>query len=228
VEQWALDLAGSPLVLPVMYLFATIDGFFPPIPSESLVIALASLSVSTGKPALLLVILTAAVGAFTGDQIAYTIGTRVKVRSLRIFRSAKAQAALDWAERSLTERGASFIIAARYIPIGRVAVNLTAGALHYPRRRFVGLAAIAAVTWACYSAAIGVGAGRALQGHPVIAVVVGVAGGMVVGLLVDTVLSRWVRGPVPSGHGHATPANADHAVPGPAAPGMPRDEPPVG
>ena len=228
MEQWALDLAGSPLVLPVMYLFATIDGFFPPIPSESLVIALASLSVSTGKPALLLVILTAAVGAFTGDQIAYTIGTRVTVRSLRIFRSARAQAALDWAERSLTERGASFIIAARYIPIGRVAVNLTAGALHFPRRRFVGLAAIAAVTWACYSAAIGVGAGRALQGHPVIAVVVGVAGGMVVGLLVDTVLSRWVRGPVPSGHGQATPANGDRAVPGPAAPGMPRDEPPVG
>ena len=196
MEEWALGLAGSPLVFLAMYLFAAIDGFFPPIPSESLVIALASLSVSpAGKPALLPVILTAAAGAFTGDQIAYTIGTRVKVRSLRLFRSAKAQSALDWAEKALTERGASFLIAARYIPVGRVAVNMTAGALHFSRRKFVGLTAFAAVTWACYSSAIGIGAGRALQGHPVVAVVAGVVGGMVIGLLVDTVLSRWARGP---------------------------------
>ena len=195
MEAWALALAGSPLVLVVMYLFAAIDGFFPPIPSESLVIALASLAVAQGKPGLLPVILTAAAGAFTGDQIAYTIGSRVKVRSLRIFRGDRAQTALDWAERALRERGASFIIAARYIPVGRVAVNMTAGALHFSRPKFVGLAAIAAVTWAGYSAAIGVGAGRALQGHPIVAIVVGVVGGMVIGLLVDTVLTRWARRP---------------------------------
>ncbi|HEY0117150.1 MAG TPA: DedA family protein [Cellulomonas sp.] len=195
MEQWALALAGSPLVFLAMYLFATIDGFFPPIPSESLVIALASLSVAQGKPALLPVILTAAAGAFTGDQIAYTIGTRVKVRSLRIFRGAKAQGALDWAEKALTERGASFIIAARYIPVGRVAVNMTAGALRFSRKKFVALTAFAALTWACYSAAIGIGAGRALQGHPIVAILVGVVGGMVIGLLVDTVLTRWTRRP---------------------------------
>ena len=212
VEAWALALAGSPLVLVVMYLFAAVDGFFPPIPSESLVIALASLAVAQGKPGLLPVILTAAAGAFTGDQIAYTIGSRVKVRSLRIFRGDRAQAALDWAERALRERGASFIIAARYIPVGRVAVNMTAGALHFRRAKFVGLAAIAAVTWASYSAAIGVGAGRALQGHPIIAIVVGVIGGMVIGLLVDTVLTRWVRrSGTPVG---ATPAASED---GPAA-----------
>ena len=196
MEAWALGLAGSPWILLVMYLFAAVDGFFPPIPSESLVIALASLSVSPqGRPSLPLVMLVAAAGAFTGDQIAYTIGSRVDVRGLRIFRSPKARAALDWAQRALTERGASFIIAGRYIPVGRVAVNMTAGALHFPRRKFVGIAAFAAVTWACYASAIGVGAGRVLQGHPVIAVLVGVAGGMVIGLVVDAVLSRWARGP---------------------------------
>lgn len=194
VEEWLLGLVGSPLVFLGLYLFATIDGFFPPIPSESVVIALASLSVSSGAPSLPLVILVAALGAFTGDQIAYTIGSRVQVRTLRIFRSARAQAALDWAEEALRTRGASFIIAARYIPVGRVAVNMTAGALHYPRRRFVGLAAFAAVTWACYSTAIGIGAGRVLEGHPVYAIVVGVVGGMLIGVVVDWVLSRWARG----------------------------------
>lgn len=195
MEEWLLGLAGSPLIYGGLYLFATIDGFFPPIPSESVVIALASLWASSGSPALPLVILVAAAGAFTGDQIAYTIGSRVKVRSLRIFRGPKAQGALDWAEKALTTRGASFIIAARYIPVGRVAVNMTAGALHYQRRRFVGLTGFAAITWACYSSAIGIGAGQVLKGHPIIAIVVGVIGGIIIGFAVDTVLSRWSRRP---------------------------------
>jgi membrane protein DedA with SNARE-associated domain len=195
VEEWLLGLAGSPLVFLGLYLFATIDGFFPPIPSESAVIALASLAVSSDKPPLWAVILVAAAGAFTGDQIAYTIGSHVNVRTLPFLRSAKAQAALDWAERALATRGASFILAARYIPVGRVAVNMTAGALHFPRRRFVGLAALAAITWASYSTAIGVGAGHVLEGHPVYAILLGVAGGLVIGVVVDKVLTRWARRP---------------------------------
>ena len=224
MEEWALSLASSPVVFLAMYLFATIDGFFPPIPSESLVIALASLSVVSGKPALWAVILVAAAGAFTGDQIAYTIGTRVKVRELRIFRGPKAQSALDWAQKALTERGASFIIAARYIPVGRVAVNMTAGALHFTRRKFVALTAFAALTWACYSSLIGIGAGRALQGHPIIAIVVGVIGGMLIGLLVDTVLSRWARGARASAAGSPSDERAPDEPETPVPPSGPAAE----
>lgn len=207
LEQWALDLAGSPWVYLAMYLFAAIDGFFPPIPSESVVIALAALAVGPGgEPSLWLLVPVAAAGAFTGDQIAYTIGSRVKVHELRLFRSGKAQAALAWAERALERRGASFIIAARYIPIGRVAVNMTAGAVRYPRRRFTLLAGIAAITWACYSTVIGVSAGAAFRDHsPLWGVVVGVIGGVVIGILVDWLLRRWMGGSAPA---EAAPATA--------------------
>lgn len=191
LEAWALALAGSPWVFVVLYLFAAIDGFFPPIPSESVVIAMASLAIATGAPNLPLVMLVAAAGAFTGDQIAYQIGSMVKVRELRFMKSRRGRASLDWAERALGERGPSFIIAARYIPVGRVAVNMTAGTLRYPRRRFVGLTALAAVTWALYSTAIGVGAGAWLGGHPWVAVAVGVVGGFLIGLAVDWVLRHW-------------------------------------
>ncbi|WP_081861631.1 DedA family protein [Cellulomonas sp. HZM] len=194
LETWAEGIASSPWIYLVMYLFAAVDGFFPPLPSESLVIALAALAMSTGSPNLGLILLVAAAGAFTGDQIAYTIGTKVKVRELRLMRSARAQASLDWAEHALDRRGASFIIAARYIPVGRVAVNLTAGALGYPRRRFVGLTAIAAVTWAGYSMLIGIGAGAWLKGHTLAAVALGVVGGVLIGLAVDWVLRRVTGG----------------------------------
>jgi len=193
VQNWILALAASPLVYLGMYLFAAIDGFFPPIPSESLAIALAALSASTGQPNLALIIAFAATGAFTGDQIAYTIGKRLDVRRIPFLGGPRGQKALSWAGRSLALRGASVILAARYIPVGRVAVNATAGAVGYPRRRFVGVAAIASLTWALYSAAIGTGAGAWFKGHPLRAVVVGLAGGLLIGLVLDWTLRRLAR-----------------------------------
>jgi membrane-associated protein len=190
IEAWALALAGSPWVFVVLYLFAAVDGFFPPIPSESLVIALAALAISTGQPNIWLVMLVAALGAFTGDQIAYQIGSKVKVRKLRILGSARGQAAIDWAEHAMSRRGAAFIIAARYVPVGRVAVNMTAGAVGYPRRSFMGLTAIASATWAVFATLVGIGAGAWLGDHMLVAVGVGVVGGILLGVAVDWVLRR--------------------------------------
>jgi membrane protein DedA with SNARE-associated domain len=191
LEGWALALVGSPWIFVVLYLFATIDGFFPPIPSESIVIALSVVSMTEGRPNLALIMLVAAAGAWTGDQIAYQIGTKVKVRELRLLRTPRGQAAVDWAENALANRGAAFIIAARYIPVGRVAVNMTAGAVGYTRRRFMGLTAIAAVTWGAYSSLIGIGAGAWLHDHTMVAVAVGVVGGLVIGIVVDWILRRF-------------------------------------
>ncbi len=188
LEHWILDLASSPWVYVILFLLATIDGFFPPLPSESVIIALVTLSVSTGEPKLGYIGIAAALGAFTGDQIAYTIGHRIQPRRLRLFRKGKGKAALDWAEDSVTRRGPVFIIAARYVPVGRVAVNMTAGSIPYPRRRFSLLVAIAATSWAGYSMLLGIGAGRWLGDYPLIAIVVGVAAGLVLGLLIDRIL----------------------------------------
>jgi len=220
VEHWALELAASPWIYLVMYLFATIDGFFPPIPSESVVIALAAAATSSvGKPELALLIPVAAAGAWTGDQLAYLIGSRVQVHRLRIFRSGKGQAALAWAEHALERRGASFIIAARYIPVGRVAVNMTAGAVGYPRRRFRLLAAIAAVMWAAYSAAIGVGAGALLGSRStLLAIAVGVVGGVVLGVVVDWILRRWLGGAAQVALEHGAEQDADEPEPRPVPP----------
>ncbi|GIG39018.1 DedA family protein [Cellulomonas phragmiteti] len=213
LEQWALDLAASPWVFAALFGFAAVDGFFPPVPSESLVIALASMSTSTGSPVLWAVVVVAAVGAFVGDQIAFQIGRAVDVRHLRGFRGRRGRALLDWAERALRDRGAAFIIAARYIPVGRVAVNMTAGALGFRRRRFVLLTAIAASTWAVYSTLIGVGTGAVLGHSPLVGVVAGVLGGFVIGLGVDWALRRWLRIDTPAVPGAAAAGpGVEHAV----------------
>ncbi|WP_448061938.1 DedA family protein [Cellulomonas hominis] len=212
-----LALAGSPWLFVALAAFATVDGFFPPIPSESVVIALAALSASTGQPALLPLVITAALGAFVGDQVAYTIGTRVDVARLKIFRTGRGMRALAWAEHALVHRGSSFILAARYIPVGRVAVNMTAGALGYPRRRFVALTGLAALTWAGYGTLVGVGAGAWLHGHTWVAVAAGVVVGTLIGLGVDWAMRRWlgpstVRLDAPAAPVAGRPAQVDRSA----------------
>ena len=137
-----------------------------------------------------LVLLAAASGAYVGDLIAYAIGSRIDVHRLPFLRRGRGRRTLTWAERSLTNGGTGFILAARFLPVARVAVNMAAGALGYPRRRFLGIAAIGSVAWAGYSAMIGIGAGAWLQGRPLGAVMLGIVVGLLVGGLLDAVF-RW-------------------------------------
>lgn len=190
VETWVLGMAESPWLLVAVLALAVIDGFFPPVPSESVVIAVAVLAMTGEGPNLWLLILVAALGAFTGDFIAYTIGSKVPIERLRLFRGRRGRASLEWARRALDTRGTVLILSARFIPVGRVAVNMTAGAVHFPRPRFLLIAAIAAVVWGGYSTLLGIGAGVFLHDHPLIAIAVGVAGGVLLGFLVDAVLRR--------------------------------------
>lgn len=191
IEEWLLELTASPWIFLALFAFATIDGFFPPIPSESAVITLAALWAATGEPTIGLVFVSAALGAFTGDQIAYRIGRRVDPHRIRLFRTERGADALAWAEHTINHRGAAFILAARYIPIGRVAVNLSAGALGYPITRFSGVSTIAAVAWAATGILIGIGSGLWLGDHPVLAVIVGVVVGVLLGMVIDRIMQRF-------------------------------------
>ena len=194
LAAWAAALAASPWIFLVLYACTTIDGFFPPVPSESVVIIMAALSAADGRPNSWLLAAVAAAGAFSGDQIAYSIGRRIPVRRLRVMRSERARKAVIWAENTLGNRGAGLVIGARFIPVGRVAVNMTAGTVGLARVRFSVFAAAAAVAWSTYSVVIGVGAGHLLdERHPLVGVAVGVTGGLVTGALLDRVLQRLRR-----------------------------------
>ena len=93
---------------------------------------------------------------------------------------------------------------------------MTAGAVGYPRRRFMAFSGIAAVTWAVYSVLIGLVAAQWLGHEPLLAMVVGVVLGVATGFVIDRVLMMRARHrgelpvvvPVP-----AAPASGDPALP---------------
>lgn len=202
--EMVLAFAASPWVLVALFVLCTVDGFFPPVPSESVVIALAATAAAGHGPPIAALVAVAALGAFVGDQIAYRIGARVPLERIPWLRGARGRRVTARLETLLDRRGAALIIGARYVPVGRVAVSMTAGATGYPLRRFVAVAVLAAVSWAGYSTLIGIGAGTALAGNPLLAAAVGVVAGVLLGLLVDVVVRRvaarraTVRAPEPA------------------------------
>lgn len=147
-------------------LLSLLDGFFPVVPSESSVIT-AGVFAANGSLSLPLVILVAAVGAFAGDHISYFIGRGFGGRLLsRMKPGTRRHIALLWARKAITERGGLILVVARYIPGGRTAITLTMGSMAYPLRRFSFFAAIAATSWAIYSALIGYLGGVAFEKEP--------------------------------------------------------------
>ncbi|WP_062303344.1 DedA family protein [Demequina subtropica] len=189
LEIWVESLMESLWIYPSVFLLSLIDGVFPVVPSESVVIATATAWKQTGTPWVWLVWIFAAAGAWCGDQLAYLIGSKLDVRKHPFFARAGMRKTLDWAESTLERRGTTFIIAARFIPMGRVAVNLTAGALRYPRPWFMIVDAVAVVIWATYGTALGIWAGSIFE-NLLVSIAVGVVGGILIGILIDKILAR--------------------------------------
>ncbi len=189
LESGILALVESIWIYPSVFAVSLIDAVIPVVPSESIIIGAASAWQSIGHPNLVLLFVMGATGAWCGDQTAYFIGTRVDVRNIKVFRRPKVLAALDWAEHALEHRGALYIIAARFIPMGRVAVNLTAGVLRYPRRRFMAVDAIATSIWAGWGILIGTAAASLLGDNLLLSIAVGITGGVLLGFAVDKAMS---------------------------------------
>ena len=104
INDFILAAAGQPWVLVLVFACCVIDGFFPPIPSESVVVGLAAVAATAGVPNPVLLIATAAAGAFLGDNIAYLIGRRTGTRRWAWMRGPRMQAAFRWAGRELRKR----------------------------------------------------------------------------------------------------------------------------
>lgn len=190
VESLVLSLTTSVWIYFAVWAVAVIDGVFPPVPSESIVIASATTWRIEHTPVIWGIWLAAAAGAWCGDQVAFSIGRAVHPARIPFLKGPKGRSVLAWAEHALEHRGTAFILAARFIPIGRVAVNLSAGALRFPRKRFMIIDAVAACLWATYGCVLGVFAGSVFGDSLVLAIAVGVVGGVVLGYVVDRVLAR--------------------------------------
>ncbi|QCB98493.1 DedA family protein [Arthrobacter sp. PAMC25564] len=196
INDFILAAAAQPWVLFLVFACCVIDGFFPPIPSESVVVGLAAVAATAEVPNPVFLVVTAAAGAFLGDNIAYLVGRGAGTRRWAWMRGPRMQKAFFWAGRELRKRPASLILVARFVPIGRVAVNLTSGATGYRRSRFVGLTVLSGILWAGYSVAVGMFFGQWFEDNHLLGAIIAIICAIILGIGVDLGISR-LRGRIP-------------------------------
>lgn len=158
---------ATPWVYAALFLLAALDGFFPVIPGETAIVAVAVFAAATG-PHLLPVIGVAALGAFVGDHISYLIGRGAGgPLSRRMRPGTRRREAFDRARTMLERRGGLVLLASRLVPGVRSATTMTMGAVGYPLPLFSLFDSIAASGWASYWALLGYLGGAVFEDAPV-------------------------------------------------------------
>lgn len=153
------SLVGSPWVYAVVALSVLLDVFLPVLPSGVLVITAATAAAAgtaTDVPDILALTLCAATASVLGDLVAWRIAWRGGARLDRaIARSRRLTGAQERLGSTLARGGGGLVVLARFAPAGRSLVSLGAGAARRRARDFLPWSALAGLSWAAYSVALG-------------------------------------------------------------------------
>ncbi len=160
-------VSGSNWSYLIVFTVAMIDAFFPIVPSEATAIA-AGVVAGTGGLSVWVVILAASLGAIAGDNISFAGGHFLGERlNQRFFQGEKSKKRVEWARKTLDERGGYLIVVARFIPGGRTVTTFTAGFVDgMPWRRFIRYDVLAGVIWGSYTVLLGYFGGKTFEEEP--------------------------------------------------------------
>ncbi|MET7379331.1 VTT domain-containing protein [Streptomyces sp. NPDC005526] len=160
------SVTGTPWIYVVVALSVLLDVFLPVLPSGVLIVtaataAAAGSGAATGHvphnvPDILALILCAATASVLGDLVAYRLAWRGGERLDRaISRSRRLSTAQERLGTALSRGGGALVVLARFAPAGRSVVSFGAGATHRRVRDFLPWSALAGLSWATYSVALG-------------------------------------------------------------------------
>ncbi|MFH8749776.1 DedA family protein [Streptomyces rimosus] len=157
----------SPWLWAMVFGVAGLDALLPFMPSETTVVMVAVL-LGADLPRLAALAAVAAAGALCGDCLSHAVGRWGGPRlTARLLRGERGRRHYAWACAAVERHGTSLVVAARFLPGGRVAAGLSTGALRFPVRRFVLLDAAGASLWAVSSTVIGAVGGARFAEEPV-------------------------------------------------------------
>ncbi|MBJ7903486.1 MULTISPECIES: DedA family protein [unclassified Streptomyces] len=160
------SLAAGPWIYAMVAVSVLLDVFVPVLPSGVLVITAATAaaagtgaaagSVPHDVPDTVVLIICAAVASVAGDLVAYRLAWRGGARLDRaIARSRRLTSAQERLGEALARGGGALVVLARFAPAGRSVVSFCAGAAHRRARDFLPWSALAGLSWAGYSVALG-------------------------------------------------------------------------
>lgn len=179
IETAIVSFADQPLSLLLCVLTCWGDGFFPVLPSGSVISALSATPAYREPVLLTFLIVCCACAALVGDLTMATIGRLFPAKSRRLPKlNMRLSAVTEHQWRILLSTG-------RFVPIVRIAIFLSAGKMRIPFRRIALLDAPACLIWACIYGLSGT-IGARISTSPLISM----ACGIVLGALFAAILTR--------------------------------------
>lgn len=185
--------AGTLAVYPIAAVVNAIAGIVPPVPSTALFVGLGALNATSGEPSFLGLVLAMIAGSIAGDLILYALASRFDFRQWPLLSSPRAQRRLERIDARMESESLQVLVISRFIPLGRTAVSLIAGAGRMSLRDFTGALTTASVVWALYSVGFGWLTARWIPVPTIVAVIIAIVLSIVLGFAISRLGDWWIE-----------------------------------
>jgi membrane-associated protein len=174
-------LLDSVWLLPLLAVLIAVDGPFPVLPSETLLISASAVAFGAHDvPVLVGLFLAAVVGSAVGDLLVFGLG-RGSHRVLP--RAAGRECALSrWVRRHVLRRPGVALVGARFVPGGRLISTAAAGRFGLTTARFLLWSLASSAAWAGYILVVGLLLGPITGGEPLLSLLAGAVIAVLTGL----------------------------------------------
>lgn len=162
----------SPWFLPLLVVLIALDGPFPVIPSEMLLMTASALAFAEQDGFAVVGLLVAAVvGSVAGDLLVFGLGrSSHRVLAVQVDGERGPSA---WVRRHMLLRPGVALVGARFMPGGRLVSTAAAGRFGLPLRRFVPWSLASSTAWSVYMLVVGMLLGPLTGGDPLISLLAG-------------------------------------------------------
>ncbi|MDY5784952.1 DedA family protein [Corynebacterium sp.] len=184
------QLTQMPIFYPLVALLIIGDALAPVVPSESVLNLAGAFSASRGVPNVWGVIAAAIIGAIIGDNICFRLGKRLIKVVDRLDPKSKAGVSIAWVRRNMNRGAGATIIVARFLPWARWVATIVLGSVGYSWLAFFIYDTIGVIIWAFLGVGVGYLGGALFADYPLLAMVVGVLLGSLVGLAIQKLQGR--------------------------------------
>jgi membrane-associated protein len=170
VARWLAEVPNQVAYL-MCLLFVWFDAVIPIFPGETTLSAASTIAAGGGL-SLGPIMLAGALGAILGDTSLFWIARKSSAKMQPHLDKALENPKVRVAWESLDRSPGLLIVAGRYVPGMRFAVNASMGLSRIPYRRFLGWSVLSGALWSVYTCALAYWVSTTLAGFPLASLVI--------------------------------------------------------
>jgi membrane-associated protein len=170
VARWLAEVPDQ-VAYVMCLLFVWFDAVIPVFPGETTLSAASTIAAGGGL-ALGLIMVAGALGAILGDTSLFWIARKSSAKMKPHLDKALENPKVRVAWESLDRSPGLLIVAGRYVPGMRFAVNASMGLSNIAYRRFFGWSVLSGVLWSVYTCALAYWVSTTLAGFPLASLII--------------------------------------------------------